>query len=823
MAPRDDKLAELLRHHPDATLVLSDQGVLLWANETTERVFGQSLEDSVGRSVLEYVHPDDLEIVLRSFESVQFKEVGALIEVRARARGEWRLFELIGLPVPWFDEGAILFSFRDISERRRFEVAHGDDARFRSLVHNAATIILLVSAEGFVESVSAALTRHLGHDPEWVENAPLVELVVKEDRPIFEEAFAMALKGSTASHPVVQTVRLLPRGEGEPVPYELALVNLLDDPSLRGVVVTAHDVSDRHHAESRLHATLSELNETFSLLNATLEAVDSGVLATDLERRITSYNGQFVRMWRVPSALLALGDDSRIVANTVEQLVDPTAFLARIEELYEQPEAESLDTLICRDGRTIVRSSKPQYVDGAVVGRVWNFTDVTAQKRLENELAHFAFHDTLTGLANRALFRDRLSQALARADRTNKIVAVMFLDLDNFKTVNDSLGHSAGDTLLQAVTRRLNQTLRRSDTAARLGGDEFAVLIEDVEDRAEVAALAERLLVELRRPVPIGQRQVSTTVSIGITFGEADTSSEQLLTNADLAMYLAKSEGKDRFEEYQAHMQVAMIERLELESDLRAAIDHGDFIVYYQPVFDLAQGTVVGFEALVRWPHRERGLLAPGSFVPFAEQAGLVEAIDRQVLALACSQVQEWKRQGLADEDLAIGVNLSPSGLVDPRIAEKVGRILTVTGLNPRDLILELTENEVMREIEEAERHLQDLKRLGLRIAIDDFGTGYSSFSRLERLPIDIVKIAQPFVAPLAEESSGGDVVHAIIQLARALGLQAVAEGVETAAQAQRLREMGCALAQGYYLGRPLDAAATEDLLRSQRPGEPDS
>jgi diguanylate cyclase (GGDEF)-like protein len=292
---------------------------------------------------------------------------------------------------------------------------------------------------------------------------------------------------------------------------------------------------------------------------------------------------------------MASGDDDEVVNHIVDQLADPEAFRVRVDELYSQPESESTDTLYFEDGRVFERYSKAQYMSGDVVGRVWSFSDITEQKRLENDLSHLAFHDTLTGLANRALFRHRLDQAVARNERSSKYVAVLFLDLDNFKTINDSLGHSAGDELLRSVAESLAGCLRRSDTAARLGGDEFAVLVEDASSHDEVMELAKRIMTALRRPVSIGTQQVSVTVSIGITFGITGSTSEQLLRNADLAMYLAKTQGRDRFEEFQDQMHTAVVARLELESDLRRAVLDNEFTVHYQPIFNLATGAIVGF------------------------------------------------------------------------------------------------------------------------------------------------------------------------------------------------------------------------------------
>jgi diguanylate cyclase (GGDEF)-like protein len=326
----------------------------------------------------------------------------------------------------------------------------------------------------------------------------------------------------------------------------------------------------------------------------------------------------------------------------------------------------------------------------------------------------------------------------------------MILDLDNFKKINDSLGHAAGDELLKTVATNLVTILRRSDTAARLGGDEFAVLVEDISSRGEVIGLAERIMRTLRMPVTIGTQELTTTVSIGITFGIRDYTSDQLLRNADLAMYLAKGKGKDRYEEFQDQMHVAVVERLELEADLRRAVLENEMCLHYQPIFDLGSGAIVGFEALVRWQHPTQGLLPPMAFVPFAEEIGLIHLIDRFVLTQACTQARSWQSQGLASPALLMSVNLSARELGDSSIRDSVSLSLLETGFDPANLIIEITESALMRDLDATVRNLKSLKSLGLRIAVDDFGTGYSSFSHLEQLPIDILKVDRSFVANVA-------------------------------------------------------------------------
>jgi PAS domain S-box-containing protein len=357
-------LAGLLADLPDVVIVLTQEGRLQWGNHAAERLFGRLLDESIGLPALELVHPDDLELVLRSLVSIQGKEVGTLIEVRAKAVTGWRLFEVLGAPVDWFGEPAVLFSLRDLTERRRFEVARSEEARFRSLVHNAAAMTILVSPAGLVDSVSGALSRMLGHDPELVEHTA---------------ALSRAAQGASASNPVIVEVGMLRHASDESVPFELWLVNLVDDPIVGGFVVSAHDITQRVTAER-------EVRETLSLLAATLESTADGILVVDIAGRVTSYNSRLQELWRLPESLIEAGHDAALVASVLDQLVDPDGFQAKVAVLYANPGAEGNDVIEFKDGRVFERYSRPQRVDGAIVGRVWSFRDVTVPKRTEAEL-----------------------------------------------------------------------------------------------------------------------------------------------------------------------------------------------------------------------------------------------------------------------------------------------------------------------------------------------------------------------------------------------------------------------------------------------------
>ena len=452
--------------------------------------------------------------------------------------------------------------------------------------------------------------------------------------------------------------------------------------------------------------------------------------------------------------------------------------------------------------------------DPTVRGLVLNTRDVSERKALEGRLMHQAFHDPLTGLANRALFKDRVEHALARATRRRSTVAVLFLDLDDFKAVNDSLGHAAGDELLIAVARRLQGRLRRADTIARLGGDEFAILLEETPAIREAAHVAESVVDALRAPFSLQDRSVLINTSVGIAISTASTeSAEELLREADIAMYVAKGHGKGSYRVFEVGMSEVAMERLALKSDLQRAIDHQEFVVCYQPYVALRTGRISGVEALVRWSHPERGETLPADFIPLAEESGLIVPIGRWVLRQACHQALLWQHQFPSNPPLTMSVNLSARQLQDPDLVQDVAAVLAETGLPAEGLVLELTESTLMQETEAAIAKLQELRQLGLRLAIDDFGTGYSSLSQLQRFPIDILKIDKAFVDGVATGSDASALAHAIIALARTLHLRTVAEGIERAEQWDRLRALDCDLGQGYYVARPLAAEEAGVLL----------
>jgi diguanylate cyclase (GGDEF)-like protein/PAS domain S-box-containing protein len=445
--------------------------------------------------------------------------------------------------------------------------------------------------------------------------------------------------------------------------------------------------------------------------------------------------------------------------------------------------------------------------DGDMRGYLITARDITDRVGLEEQLTHQAFHDSLTGLANRALFLERVRHGLERRSAIFRHLAVLLLDLDDFKTVNDSLGPDAGDELLRCVAERLRGCLRAADTAARLGGDEFGLLVEDIGDPAEAAQVAVRVLDALQAPIHVLGRDVVVRASVGIAVADPDTVPDagELLRNADVAMYTAKQQGKNRYDFFAPSMHTGLVRRLDLTAELREAVGAHQMEVFYQPVVELPDGALTGVEALVRWRHPDRGLVAPNEFIPLAEETGLIVPLGADVLRQACVQMATWRRAA-PDLDLSVGVNLSPRQVQDPDVVGLVREALAASGLPPDALILEITESVLAEDSLVAVERLAGLKDLGVRLAVDDFGTGYSSLSRLHHMPIDILKIPKPFVDGVAEGPAAGALARAIVELSAALGLAVVAEGIEHEEQARVLYDLGCRQAQGYHFGRPVPA-----------------
>jgi diguanylate cyclase (GGDEF)-like protein/PAS domain S-box-containing protein len=597
--------------------------------------------------------------------------------------------------------------------------------------------------------------------------------------------------------------------------------------------------------------TRKALLESNAILRATQEASGEGICLVSTEGKVVSYNQAFAVLWKLSAeAAEALCAEEQLLYFVLDQHKDPDEWVEKMHFFFDHPTDSMRDELVLKDGRVLERYSAPALsTDNECFGRVWSFKDISEHKTYEERLAHQAFHDPVTGLPNRALFIDRLERTLARVRRSTRSAAVLFLDLDRFKVVNDSLGHAIGDQLLIEVANRLRYCLRPGDTAARFGGDEFTILLEDISAIHDAIHIAERILQAFSDPFRLGTQEVYVSTSIGIVIAGRDADgADEMLRKADVAMYRAKHQGRAQYAIFDTQMSAQALERLQLEIDLRRAIKLRQLQINFQPIVDLQRGRIIGTEALARWNHPQRGYVPPAEFIRLAEEIGMIRTIGEWVLREACSWTRAWQEQfgTRKDEenaqestplmqsriggailntssvptkntydDLTVSVNLSARQFQQPNLAETMSRVLRETGLASSNLIIEITESAVMDDAHAAVTQLETLRKLGIGLSVDDFGTGYSSLSYLEQFPLDALKVDRTFIARIGERGERLAIVQAICNLAHALGLRVTVEGLETGWQVSQLRRIGCRAGQGYYFSRPLSGDDMTVLLEN--------
>jgi diguanylate cyclase (GGDEF)-like protein len=605
---------------------------------------------------------------------------------------------------------------------------------------------------------------------------------------------------------------------------------VMDDGAIKFIHGAARAIYDARGHALRIFGVVQDITERKAvenslqfaniLLTTEMEASPDGILVVDANRDVISSNRRFADMWKIAPADMAVRKDEVFLAAVTASVKCPKEFLARVQHLYDHPDESGHDEFETVDGRTIDRHTVALHAPGGQdLGRVWFFRDITERKKAEAQALRTARYDGLTGLPNRGVFVEALGHAIANTKRGETRFAVIYLDLDHFKDVNDTLGHPAGDELLKAVAERLRSNTREIDTVARFGGDEFAVVAPDIAEPADAAALADKLIKAIATPFLIDGNDIHTGASIGIDlYGPESVDAEALLSHADVALYRAKSEGRGGFRFFTDAMDAEVRTRVALGTELREAIDSNQLFLVYQPQVSIETGRINGLEALVRWRHPRRGILGPGSFVPVAEKIGIVAKLGHWVLWAACRQAEAWLAAGIAP--VRIAVNLSALEFKTPLELEKdVVAALAATGLPPRLLELELTETVMMEASREHSDVLGRLRQLGITIAIDDFGTGYSSLDYLSRFPVDRIKIAQNFVRNLETTPRNAAIVKATLGLARELSIAVIAEGVETEKQLELLRGWGCGEAQGFYFAKPLAEEDVTAMLRAGRTG----
>lgn len=576
------------------------------------------------------------------------------------------------------------------------------------------------------------------------------------------------------------------------------------------LVAAREDLEDANaQLEARVRGRTQELEEAVTalrggeaLLRSTLESTADGILVVDGEGRVAHANGRFQEMWRIPPAMLETRDDRQLLAYVVDQLDNPDAFTAKVQELYQTPE-ESFDVLRFKDGRVFERYSRPLLPGDGVEGRVWSFRDVSERKRFEDQLMDLANHDPLTGLFNRRRFNEEIERHLSTARRYGMSGALLFLDLDQFKDVNDSRGHRAGDDLLVALARLLRDRLRETDVIARLGGDEFAVLLPHT-DAQEASVVAHSILEAIRaQTFTIAGSPFGVTVSIGVAlFPLHASAASELLSSADLAMYEAKEQGRNRVSVF-AHdldWQARIESRIGWQHRIREALEHDRFVLHAQPILDLSTGEISQYELLIRAAEVGGELVLPSVFLGIAERSGLIQEIDRWVVKRAIRTLAEQQTQG---RSIRFEVNLSAKAFADPELLPMIQRELAGTGVDPSSLVLEVTETAAIASLDEARQFVETLQGIGCRFALDDFGVGFSSFAHLKYLPVDYLKIDGSFIRELSRNPVDQHLVRAIVDVARSLGKQTIAEFVNDDDAIFLLQKYGVDFAQGFHIGRP--------------------
>jgi diguanylate cyclase (GGDEF)-like protein/PAS domain S-box-containing protein len=552
-----------------------------------------------------------------------------------------------------------------------------------------------------------------------------------------------------------------------------------------------------------------------ALLEAQAETTIDGILAVDESGHIILANKQFALHFGIADEALSTKDDQIVLKQVLANIEDSEAFLAKVKYLYSHREEKSRDEFRLKNGKVFDRYSAP-LTDSKdrYRGRIWYFRDITERKVAEERIHFLAYSDALTGLPNRRVLQDRLTQALASARRQKGRVALLFLDLDRFKNINDSLGHSVGDLLLKEVARRLRACAREEDTVARIGGDEFLVVLKGLKDVTDTAVAATRLMNAIIGEYTIEGHSLNITCSLGISvFPEDGTDAETLIKNADAAMYSAKGSGRNSFRFFTTEIDAEAVERLTLENSLQHALDKKELFLVYQPQMDIGTGKIIGLEALLRWQHPELGFVTPDKFILIAENCGLIVPIGDWVLTTACTQARKWQEDGL--HPVRVAVNVSAVQFRRQDFPERIRRVLRETGLAPQYLELELTESLLIADAGVTLSVIQELKAMGLMLAIDDFGTGYSSFSYLKQFRVSRLKIDRSFIRDVAANPDDAAITTAIISMAKSLHLKVIAEGVENEEQMSFLRAHQCDEIQGYYFSKPLTVEHVADKLRS--------
>ncbi len=695
-------------------------------------------------------------------------------------------------------------SIRYALERQRTkEILEEAARRERAMIENAPDVICTIDADGRFVTINPACLKIWGYHPEELIGRQYIDLVVPEDVTRTTETEQSILSGEAIS--------------GFENHYRHKNGTIVDliwtcywSETEQLVFAVAHDITERKRAEEAL-ARESNFMQTL------MDNIPDAIYFKDTESRFIRVS-KHVHLKGIESPEEAIGktdfdffdEEHARAAYQDEQRIVQTG-----EPVIDKEEKETFP-----DGTTgwVLTTKVPIFdANGKVTGIVGASRDITERKRVEEQLIYDALHDNLTGLANRVLFTDHLQRAIERTRRDRKeLFAVLFLDFDRFKVINDSLGHAEGDNLLMQIARRLESSLRSGDVVARLGGDEFTILVNKLDDSAVALRVADRIQKNLQSPFEVSGSEIFISASIGIALSTTDhDKAEDMLRDADIAMYRAKAKGKAQHQVFDQAMHEQALAQLRIETELRQAIEQKEFCLHYQPIFNLKNNQVVGFESLVRWQHPEIGIIPPHEFIPVAEDNGLIIPLGQWILNESCRQLREWQISYPAASRLTISVNLSFKQFLKLDLAEQVAATLEATGLGAQFLKLEITESHLMENSEKAVSIMNRLRSLGVELSLDDFGTGYSSLSYLHRLPVSYLKVDRSFISQMIESAENSEIVSTIVKLAQNLKMKIIAEGIETEEQLVQLQILGCEYGQGYLFAKPMDAVAAVVIIKN--------
>jgi diguanylate cyclase (GGDEF)-like protein/PAS domain S-box-containing protein len=800
---------QLIEAMPNPVFYKDSDGRYLGCNAAFEDYAGKPRAKIIGRTVFQIATP---EIADRSFtaDRALLKSPGAQVyeaDVVHGKEGERRevLFNKATFYDPSGAVAGIVGVLVDITERKILEASTAENAeRLRAVIHASPLAIIARDLDKVITMWNPAAERLFG----WTEHEVLnttTSIVPEPLKGPTEELRQRAMRGESII--LEETQRM--RRDGSLVDVSMTIAPLYGaDGHANGSMVTIADISRRKEAEAALR-------ESESHLRLAMEAAQMGMWYWEAETDRFSYSDGLAALFgRDPDAPpLAYRDLQKSLHPD-----DRDLFFATVRHAVRQGADFQIDyRVVWPDGTVHWVANRAQVHRDARTKRALRIVgvamDLTDRKIAEQRIAHMAHHDALTGLPNRVLLRDRIQQAIAQAHRNQSQLAVLFIDLDRFKNINDSLGHQLGDRLLQSVASRILACVREGDTVSRVGGDEFVIVIPLIEATADASAVAGKILEVLGNVFHLHGNDLHVAASIGISLYPSDgADAETLMRNADTAMYFAKDSGRANFQYFTQHMNVAAQQRLTLENSLRRALENHEFELHYQPLHDLRDRSITGVEALIRWRQPDGTLVSPGEFIAVAEDSGLIVPIGEWVLREALRQARVWQSEG---RPLRMAVNVSANQLSRPSFADRLRRMLEETGVDPSLVELEVTEGVIVEGAGEAREAIDQIAALGVGIAIDDFGTGYSGLAYLKRLPIDTVKIDQSFVRDLTIDPDDAAIVTAIVAMARSLGVDVIAEGVETEEQVAELKRLGCYRAQGYLLSRPMPAASITRLLRA--------